>query len=214
MDERVKNMKRWLLILAAGLTIGLSGWGISRVVAQAKMDDDMKMMHEMMASRSKALKTAEKTVMAEKQKAMKAGKYGCCLKHACDICALKMGSCPCGKMASMDKPVCNECKGGWAAGDGAIPGKTADDIKTMPRMDMKMGGKMGKAMSASPKVAGVTDLWRCPITGEAVAKGHGVGTPVVVGNHRVHFCCGGCPETFAKLSETEKLAKVAALAKN
>ena len=131
-------MKRWLLILAAGLTVGLSGWGISRVVAQDKMDD-MKMMHQMMASRSKALKAADKTVMAEKQKAMKAGKYGCCLKHSCDFCALKMGSCPCGKMASMDKPVCNECKGGWAAGDGAISDKTAEDIKTMPRgMDGKM----------------------------------------------------------------------------
>ena len=206
-------MKRWLLVLVAGLTIGLSGWGISRVVAQEKMDDDMKMMHQMMASRSKALKAADKTVMAEKQKAMKAGKYGCCLKHPCDFCALKMGSCPCGKMASMDKPVCNECKGGWAAGDGAIPGKTADDIKTMPRMDMKMGGKMGSAVDTAPKVAGIMDLWRCPITGEAVTKGHEAGTPVVVGNYRVHFCCAGCPASFAKLSETEKQAKVTALAK-
>ncbi len=201
-------MKSWLLVLVAGLTIGLSGWGISRVVAQGKMDEDMKMMHQMMANRSKALKAADKTVMAEKQKAMKAGKYGCCLKHPCDFCALKMGSCPCGKMASMDKPVCNECKGGWAAGNGAIPGKNADKIKTMPRMDMKMGSKMETA----PKVAGITDLWRCPITGEAVTKGHEAGTPVVVGSYRVHFCCGGCPESFAKLSASDKKSKVLALA--
>jgi len=39
----------------------------------------------------------------------------------------------------MDKPVCNECKGGWSAGDGAISAKNADELKTMPR---GMGGKM------------------------------------------------------------------------
>jgi hypothetical protein len=50
-----------------------------------------------------------------------------------------MGECPCGMNAAKDMPVCNECKGGWAAGDGVVPGKTADQIKTMPRMDMSMG---------------------------------------------------------------------------
>ena len=126
-------MKRWFMVLAAALVVGFSGWGVSRVIAQDNMDE-MAMMKKMMMNRPKALKQADMTVQNAKQKAMKAGMYGCCLKHSCDVCALKMGSCPCGKMASMDKPVCNECKGGWAAGDGAIPGKSADDIKTMPRM--------------------------------------------------------------------------------
>ena len=133
-------MKRWLLVVAAVLAVGFSGWGVSRVIAQGKMDHDMA-MQKMMMSRSAALKKADMTVQSEKAKLAKAGKYGCCLKHSCDFCALKMGGCPCGKMASMDKPVCNECKGGWAAGDGAISGKTSDDIKTMPRMDMGMGMK-------------------------------------------------------------------------
>jgi hypothetical protein len=123
--------------------------------------DDMAMMKKMMMNRPKALKQADMTIQKEKQKLLKAGKYGCCLKHPCDFCTYKMGGCPCGKMASMDKPVCNECKGGWYAGDGAIPGKTADDIKTMPRMDMdmKMGGaKKGCApqfarLSAAEKIA-------------------------------------------------------------
>jgi hypothetical protein len=156
------------------------------------MDEDHDMM-KMMMNRSAALKKADMTVQSEKTKLAKAGKYGCCLKHSCDFCALKMGGCPCGKMASMDKPVCNECTGGWAAGDGAIPGKTADQIKTMPRMDMKMEMKKGDAGQAETKVAGVKDLWRCPMTGEVVQKGHEAGSPVVVGDYRVLFCCGGCP---------------------
>ena len=32
--------------------------------------------------------------------------------------------------------VCNECKGGWHAGDGAIAGINSDDVKTIPRMGM------------------------------------------------------------------------------
>lgn len=206
-------MKRGITALMLALIVGLTGWGISRVVAQDHMGDDMAMMKKMMMDRSKALKQADMTVTNEKHKAMKAGKYNCCLKHPCDWCALKMGSCPCGKAASMDKAVCNECKGGWAAGDGAISGKTADDIKTMPRMDMKMERKMGKkmGMATSPNTK-LVDLWTCPMTGEKIKDHKGVGE-VVFGNYRAHFCCGGCPESFAKLSAADKKAKLAAALK-
>jgi hypothetical protein len=80
-----------------------------------------------------SMKRADKAVQEEKAKATKAGKYHCCLKHPCDFCAMKMGECPCGTNVAMDMPNCNECKGGWHAGDGAVPGKTADQIKTLPR---------------------------------------------------------------------------------
>lgn len=215
-------MKRFFGKIGLGLatlTLLAGGWGVSHpavaqnpapAMPQGNMaGDHAAMMMKMMNARPKELKKADRSVMQAKATATKKGMYNCCLKHPCDWCALKMGACPCGKNAATSMPVCNECKGGWAAGDGAIPGKTADDIKTMPRMDMKMGG----ATETAPKVAGITDLWRCPITGEAVSKEHETGTPVVVGNYRVHFCCGGCPETFAKLSETEKQAKVTAVAK-
>jgi hypothetical protein len=59
----------------------------------------------------------------------------------------------------------------------------------------------------------LVDLWTCPMTGEAV-KDHTVkASDPVVGKYRVHFCCAGCPESFAKLSAKEKQAKVAELAK-
>ena len=63
------------------------------------------------------------------------------------------------------------------------------------------------------KSAKVADLWVCPMTGETVAKGHEAGTPVVVAGKRVHFCCGGCPSAFAKLSPADQKTKVAAAAK-
>lgn len=62
--------------------------------------------------------------------------------------------------------------------------------------------------------AKVTDVWTCPIQMVAVSGKHvDDGKGVVVGKYRVHFCCGGCPEEFAKLSAKDKLAKATAAAK-
>lgn len=114
----------------------LAGVGMSLSYAQGgAMAEQMEMMKKMMMNRPKAMAKADDGIQKQKQAAMKDGKYGCCLKHACDTCALKMGQCPCGMNAAKNMAVCNECKGGWHAGDGAIPGKTADQIMTMPRMD-------------------------------------------------------------------------------
>ena len=63
------------------------------------------------------------------------------------------------------------------------------------------------------KAKTTTDLWTCPITGEKIADHKGAGTPAVVGNYTVHFCCGGCDGKFAALSAKDKKAKVAAIAK-
>ena len=59
--------------------------------------------------------------------------------------------------------------------------------------------------------AKITDVWTCPIQGEKI-EDHKTeaGKPEVVGVYRVHFCCGGCDTSFAKLSAKEKLAKAEA----
>ncbi len=127
-------LARSVLILIALVVVGVLGWGITRTLAQGgAQSEQMKMMKKMMMNRPEAMKTADQAIQAQKAKAMKEGKYTCCLKHPCDFCALKMGQCPCGMKAANDKPVCSECKGAWYASDGVVPGKTPDQIKTMPR---------------------------------------------------------------------------------
>ena len=126
------------VVLASLLVLGAAGWGIRAVAQSDTKAQQMEMMKQMMMNRPAAMKEADEAIQKQKQEAMKTSKYACCLKVSCDFCALKMGECPCGKNAANDKPVCNECKGGWHAGNGAIPGKTADQIKTMPRMKMGM----------------------------------------------------------------------------
>lgn len=74
--------------------------------------------------------------------------------------------------------------------------------------------KPAKPSKKTTQAAKVTDVWTCPITGAAIADhSKAAGKPVVVGDKRVHFCCAGCPDQFAKLSAKEKKEKVAAAAK-
>ncbi|GBC93527.1 hypothetical protein HRbin15_02018 [bacterium HR15] len=91
---------------------------------------------QMKDMRSPAVKKAAATIAAEKKKAIQKGTYNCCLKHPCDQCMINMGACPCGDNAEAGRPVCHECKGGWAAGDGGIPDLKPEDIKVMPRGKM------------------------------------------------------------------------------
>ena len=119
-----------IMLIGAGSLV----WGAATAVVQGgQMDEMMQMMKAKMMARPDAMKQADTAIQAHKQKAIEEGKYKCCLKHPCDFCALKMGECPCGLNVEKDMPVCNECKGSWFAGDGAVPGKTPEQIKTLPR---------------------------------------------------------------------------------
>jgi hypothetical protein len=229
-----RTFAKWALTGGALLTLAFGSWGLThqaaaqnapQVVAQtmpdgASMDQggmadrQAMMMKKMMDARPKALKRAAATVQKVKAEALKKGMYNCCLKHPCDWCALKMGACPCGKNAAMGKPVCNECKGGWEAGDGAIPGLTADQIKTFPRgaMAMSMAAPSGMRSVASAGAAKLVDVTTCPITGEKVI-GAGAGSERFA-QYNVHFCCSGCQAEFDALSRVQKLQKIhAALAR-
>jgi len=70
------------------------------------------------------------------------------------------------------------------------------------------------AKTGKKATAKIADVWTCPMTGEKTDAAHQSGTPVVVGGkYRVHFCCGGCPESFNKLTEKQKLQKAEIAAK-
>jgi hypothetical protein len=116
---------KWFASAAALLALLCAGWLWAQTDTQA--------LKSLMASRPAAIKAADKSIQQQKADAMKKGTYTCCLRNPCDFCALNFAQCPCGKNAAVDKAVCNECKGAWYAGDGAIPGKTPDQIKTLPR---------------------------------------------------------------------------------
>ncbi|RYZ90485.1 MAG: hypothetical protein EOP06_07880 [Proteobacteria bacterium] len=75
---------------------------------------------------------------------------------------------------------------------------------------------------AAPKTAGkpktaakpkLVTLHYCPTSGEKLGSmGESVGGTTYK-NYKISFCCGGCPEAFAKLSPKEKDAKIAEIVK-
>ncbi len=109
--------------------------------AQAAPKSGM-MKHSAMKGGMMKQTAASKHVSALVAKIQAGPNYKCCIRPMCVDCAVSMGSCPCGKHAATGKPVCTQCKGGWDAGEGVVPGKTAADIKVMkPMGGMKsMGG--------------------------------------------------------------------------
>jgi len=129
------SLKRVLAVL---LVVSSFGAGMLLLAQQdAVSPEQLEMMQKMMMNRPAAMMEADQTIQDQKTQAISEGNYNCCLRHSCDYCALKMGQCPCHTNLQRGMAVCNECKGGWHAGDGAIAGIDADDVKTMPRMDME-----------------------------------------------------------------------------
>lgn len=128
----MKRLRRSLLVLLAAAVFGAA----IHVVAQqdAVSPEQIEMLKKMMMNRPATMNTADEAIQTQKKQAASQGQYGCCLRHACDHCALKMGQCPCRMNLQQGMAVCNECKGGWHAGDGAVPGVNANDVKTLPRM--------------------------------------------------------------------------------
>jgi hypothetical protein len=67
-------------------------------------------------------------------------------------------------------------------------------------------GSKKPAKPAKPTTK-IVDVWHCPIQGAEVKDHSKADKGTVVGNYRVHFCCAGCPEEFAKLPKAQQLAK-------
>jgi hypothetical protein len=71
-----------------------------------------------------------KTLLGDAKQALQDdGKYDCCIKDACDACALAHQSCNCKKDVKSDKPVCAECYAGWQSGQGRVPGIDPAHVK-------------------------------------------------------------------------------------
>lgn len=128
----MKTMPRkWILTLIALLACIFVVWGVGKTSPQGMSSQQQ--MKKMMMNAPKDSKEAMHLVMEVKRQEMAEGKYKCCLHHSCSWCALHTGACTCYSHAASGRPVCDECKGGWSVGDGRVPGKTASEIKAMPR---------------------------------------------------------------------------------
>ena len=71
-----------------------------------------------------------KSVLKEAKKSlMKEGEYNCCIKGACDRCALDHQNCDCATDVKAGKSVCSDCFAGWQRGEGMVPDVKASQVK-------------------------------------------------------------------------------------
>lgn len=88
----------------------------------------------------KDLDRARRTLDAAKRKLTTQGKYTCCVKPSCDLCARRKGRCDCAATAAAGKGACGECAAGWLAGRGTLPG-------------VKTAGVLGDKLDATDTIA-------------------------------------------------------------
>jgi hypothetical protein len=80
-------------------------------------------MHNLQPTKAAAdLKRAREALDAAKRKLAARGRYACCVKPSCNLCARVNGSCNCAANVAAGKGACGECYAGWKNGRGAVKG--------------------------------------------------------------------------------------------
>lgn len=77
---------------------------------------------------STKIKHAWQDLVEAKKELTQELEYMCCIKPACNFCALAESKCSCSDTLESEG-VCGECKGGWEAGAGAVASVKAADVK-------------------------------------------------------------------------------------
>jgi hypothetical protein len=78
------------------------------------------------------LDRSRRALSAAKRKLAAAGRYACCIKPSCELCARVNGSCNCARNVREGKGSCGECYAGWKAGRGAVRGVDAKSVALLP----------------------------------------------------------------------------------
>ncbi len=78
------------------------------------------------------LRLARRKLDEAKKKLAAQGRYNCCVRPACDLCARTTGSCACAVHVAKGLGACGECYGGWQAGRGSLKGVDRKSVKLLP----------------------------------------------------------------------------------
>ena len=129
--------RRWVpLLLAAALMTGLAGRQPigTRVMPgqqkQTKPPSQPAADHLVVGTTNEFIPLRQQ-VEAGRKKAFDHGSYACCIEPACSWCLLYLGECTCILGVGSGQYACRECKGGWEAGQGIMPGKRKEDVRKM-----------------------------------------------------------------------------------
>ncbi len=78
-----------------------------------------------------------KALLDQMMSLMEDGVADCCINPGCAFCVLAADGCPCAGNLAKGGPVCPECWGGWQSGQGMLPGVKAEEVKILPKDQLK-----------------------------------------------------------------------------
>jgi hypothetical protein len=78
------------------------------------------------------LDRARQSLAAAKRRLTAQGRYACCTRPSCNLCARTTGSCNCAENVKQGRGSCGECYSGWRSGRGAVPGIDPKSVALLP----------------------------------------------------------------------------------
>jgi hypothetical protein len=114
------------------LIIALAVTALLSLLATATTGHDPKRRARKPTKASKLLKDARSKMDAAKSRLAKDGKYNCCLKSSCDMCANTAGKCECAQHVAAGHGACGECLEGWQAGLGRLKNIDPQSVRLRP----------------------------------------------------------------------------------
>lgn len=151
------------------------------------------------------LKTARRSLNTAKKNLAAQGRYTCCVKPACDLCAVTQGSCMCAANVAKGLGACGECYAGWLGGRGAIRGVDAKRIPLYPaarqqapgpdRLPPELEEARHALMNAKRTLVGER-RFQCCVRGGCVQCAHEAdcpcGSSLASGDPKARGVCGDC----------------------
>jgi hypothetical protein len=78
------------------------------------------------------LRLSERQLNKAKKELAAQGRYSCCVRPSCDLCARKNGSCNCARNVAAGRGACGECYAAWLAGRGSLKGVDPKSVTLLP----------------------------------------------------------------------------------
>lgn len=129
MSSKMKNEPASLALVIIAILVSLT----ATVLAH-----DPKRRNRKPTKAAPMLKEGRAKMDAAKARLKAKGKYNCCIKPSCDMCARTAGICECAHHVAQGHGACGECLEGWQAGLGSVKGVEAKTVKLLPSSERKI----------------------------------------------------------------------------
>jgi hypothetical protein len=185
MIPRIGNLEYRQAVAVAWSAWLIAALSLSLLLTDARAHDPKRRSRKPTKA-TQTLKKGRAQMDAAKAKLSRSGKYDCCVKPSCDMCARTNGACECAANVASGKGACGECLEGWQAGLGIVKKVEAKSIKLLPASERRVEDELLKleeialardAMTAAKRTLVSEGRYTCCIRGGCDSCAHGGDCP-------------------------------------